>query len=175
MDGETIRLIVVALGAIAAALSAQIIAGAYNSRNTIATIEAARLAAEAQREADRDVEHGRWLRDRKLVAYTTLMSQMQEIDLLIQDTHKFPETADTSRITELASKLASDELMLLVPKKVKSAITSLFPSVRAMIAATADFPEGDERVAAYEKAADEFAARYVKLTALIREDLGAED
>lgn len=175
MDQETIRLLVTGLLTASAGIGGAVIAGFFNRRNTHAVIRAGADAAEATRRHEKSLEHTQWLRDRKLAAYTTLMAQMQELDLLIQDTHKFPGASDTSRIPELASKLGSDELMLLVPKKVDAGITSLFLGVRAMIAATETFPAGEEREAAYEKAADEFATRFVKLRSLIREDLGAKD
>ncbi|MEV7572631.1 hypothetical protein AB0P28_05950 [Pseudarthrobacter sp. NPDC089323] len=175
MDQETIRLIVVALGAVIASLSAQLIAGAFSSQNTAATIAATREAAEAQREADRDTEHDRWLRDRKVVAYANFMSQLKEIDLLIQDTHKFPEMANDEKLSELLAKLTSDELMLLIPKKVESGIMDIIFAVRAMIAVTLQHPAGEERLAAYEAAAQNFATQYNALRTCIRKDLGAED
>jgi hypothetical protein len=70
MEGETIRLVVEACGAIIAGLAGALIAGAFNSENTQATIAAAREASDAQREHDRNLEHDRWLRNRRVEIYS---------------------------------------------------------------------------------------------------------
>jgi hypothetical protein len=174
MDGETIRLIVVACGAIAAGLGGALIAGAFNSRNTVATIEAARVAAHEQREADSEAAQIRWLRDRKVVAYATFLAQVKEMDLLYSDMRTSP-ASDISRLPEIAADLTKDELMLIAPERIRNAIGVVFSGIGAMGAPFRDMAAGDERSAALEAAVGDFTIKYQNLASLMRQDLGVEE
>lgn len=175
MDGETIRLIVVACGAVLAGLSGALIAGAYNSRNTLATIEAARVAAETQREADREVEHDRWLRDRKVVVYANLLAQLQAMDLEIQTLHLRPNQIDMNKLTNMSKELGNDELMLLAPTEIRAAIGPAWRELRGMIALLQTAQPSDEQKDQFEALADDFLTHFKALQVLLRADLGVEN
>lgn len=129
MDGETIRLIVVACGATAAGLGGALIAGAFNSQNTLSTIEAAKAQWDRDRSAqheqwnrDRAAEHEKWLRDRKVQSYAKFLHQVQDMNNMLHDVHEDDDAADTSRLPETMAGLAGDELMLISPEQIKTVV-----------------------------------------------------
>ena len=175
MDGETIRLIVVALGAIIAGLSGSLIAGAFNSQNTQATIEAARQAAQEQREADAETEQTRWLRDRLVQSYAKFLRQVQDLNNTLHDVHEEDDAADPSRLPESMATLAGDELMLIAPKPVKAAVGEVMMAVRQLAFLNATVSDAKERKSQFEAASDDLASKYQKLARLMREDLGTDE
>ncbi|WP_427117020.1 hypothetical protein [Pseudarthrobacter scleromae] len=174
MDGETIRLIVVALGGIVAGVSGSVITGAFSSQNTESTIAAARHAAETQREADRDMEHERWLRDRKVQCYTNFLSHLRELERIVSDFHE-RKRLDTKRITEMTQTLANDELMLIAPRHIYNFAGRVVADAVAIVRTATEAHSNAEQSPAYRGAVDDFIARYSAFERLIRADLGAED
>lgn len=125
-------------------------------------------------EADQNTEHDRWLRDRKFAAYANFIGQVQELNVLIVDLHTDPDS-DVSRLPELAKKSFNDELLLLVPAHIKRTISPVWHGVSRMTALYQEMPAGEERIAAFDKATDQFNADFQKLSKLLRDDLGVED
>ena len=174
MDGETIRLIVVALGGIVAGVSGSVITGAFSSQNTESTIAAARHAAETQREAYRDMEHERWLRDRKVQCYTNFLSHLRALDMLVSDFHDRKQL-DVERVTAMTHTLANDELMLIAPRHIYNFAGLVLADAVAIVRAATAAHIDAEQSSAYRGAVDDFIAKYSALERLIRQDLGAED
>lgn len=176
MDGETIRLIVVALGAVIAALLAQIVAGAFNSQNTLATIEAARVAVEAQREADRDMEHGRWLRDRKVELYTGYVDLAHNIRDSLGEV-KVGAKTDVKPIFEMVRQLAqlAHSVRVLCPRLLNQSAMEVTTSLRAITAVLGDTleskPEAQEK---YSQALAEFHESMGLMELRITDDLGID-
>lgn len=176
MDGETIRLIVVALGAITAGLLGALIAGAFNSRNTLATIEAARMAAESQREADRESEHSRWLRDRKVELYTdlvgavyTVRNALGEIKVGVRK-----EAFSIIDMTKVVYGLSYTVRVLspgLVNQAVRDVIATLQDTTAAMHQVLEEKPGGE---AAYNKAAEDFRDAVTLMELRMTADLGID-
>jgi hypothetical protein len=174
MDGETIRLIVVALGAIAAALLAQIVAGAFNSRNTIATIEAARLAAEARREADRDVEHDRWLRDRKIEVYSKFLEEVHDLELFMADV-AVGTSKDAEGLLKKTRNLPLLQMRVLAPKRVQQAAEDVTMSMTATVIELIGIKtRSSDDEEAYKNARKDFEKKLELLEQWISEDLGIE-
>ncbi|OAE01878.1 hypothetical protein [Arthrobacter sp. OY3WO11] len=174
MDGETARLIVVALGAIIAGIAGQLIAGAFNSRNTIANIEAARVAAETQREADRDVEHDRWLRDRKVEVYSKFLEEVHELELSIAEA-KVGYAGDGPGLSKKARNLSLLNLRVLAPRLVVEAAQEVVQSLRNLIVeliSVKDRSAPDE--AAFHAATEDFRDKVTLLELRISKDLGIE-
>ncbi|MCP9000354.1 hypothetical protein NFC73_11535 [Pseudarthrobacter sp. RMG13] len=173
MDGETIRLIVVALGAIIAGLSGSLIAGAYNSQNTLATIEAARLAAETELEAGREMEHDRWLRDRKIDAYTALINQFRELDQMVREHHSGIYLKGTFDIVQASRNINTLEVRLLAPVNVSAAVADV---ILAMQERFDIFIEDAQKEApdssAFDTATEKLVQKMDRLERLISEDLG---
>jgi hypothetical protein len=117
MDGETIRLIVVACGAIAAGLGGALIAGAFNSRNTLATIQAAKEEAEAQREHERKLGHAQWLRDRKVDVYSKFLEEVHDLELAAVNLY-LGSRKDMNETLQRAGVLSVLHFRVLAPKPV---------------------------------------------------------
>lgn len=168
MDQETIRLLVVACGTIAAGLLGATIAGAYNSRNTLATIEAARVAAEA----DRAAEHDRWLRDRKVDIYSKFLEEVHELRLSVAEV-KVGYSKDTGKLVQQARNLSLLHLRVLAPRLVFDAAQDVMQSISDL---TTELIAVKERSApdlrTYEAAADDFREKVTLLELTISRDLG---
>jgi hypothetical protein len=95
MDGETIRLVATATGAVIAGLGGAGIAGWFNRSNTMATI----AAAELQASLDREQEHAQWLRDRKVKSYAAFLSQVRDLELALSNLYG-AEPMDPRRLKE---------------------------------------------------------------------------
>lgn len=174
MDGETIRLIVVACGAIIAGLGGALIAGAFNSRNTLATIEASREAAETQREADREVEHDRWLRDRKVEAYTKYLADVHELELTIAEI-RVGLKKDTAAVMEKARALSLLSLRVLAPRLVNEAAGDVVTAIKNIINVMPEtLASGQGAYQPYEDAVKEFNSSVTLLELRIAEDLRIE-
>ncbi|WP_026536950.1 hypothetical protein [Arthrobacter sp. 9MFCol3.1] len=174
MDGETIRLIVVACGAIVAGLLGALIAGAFNSRNTLATIEAARVAAEAQRDADREVEHERWLRDRRVEVYSKFLEEAHDLGLHVAWLG-MGYSNDTSELAKKARNLSLLNLRVLAPTVVLDAAQDVMRSTTAL---TTELLAIKERTASSTEAYDAATKRFNEYLALlevrISNDLGID-
>ncbi|WP_284984456.1 hypothetical protein [Arthrobacter sp. efr-133-TYG-118] len=175
MDGETIRLIVVACGAIAAGLCGALIAGAFNSQNTLATIEGARVAAEAQREHEQELEQAQWLRERKVEVYTDHLAKLHELELAIAETKMDYRPSGAPPIATLSRNLSSTlSIRLFAPDQVQVALAELTKVVVSImnVMQVSDAPERD---ALYEQATGLFNQKAGELERLIRQDLGVEE
>jgi hypothetical protein len=176
MDGETIRLIVVACGTIVAGLAGALIAGAFNSRNTLATIEAARLAAQEQRDADIEAEHPRWLRDRKVELYTelvgaayTVRNALGEIKVGVRK-----EALSLIDMTKVVFGLSYTVRVLspgLVNQAVRDVMAALQDTTAAMHLVLEEKPEGQE---AYDSAVGDFRDAVTLMELRMTADLGID-
>lgn len=108
---------VVACGAIAAGLGGAIIAGAFNSRNTLATIEAARETAEAQRKHDRELEHAQWLRDRKVDVYSKFLEEVHHLEFAMLNLY-LGSRKDLNETLQRAGVLSVLHFRVLAPQPV---------------------------------------------------------
>jgi hypothetical protein len=167
MDGETIRLVATAAGAVIAGLGGAWMAGRYNSKNTRATIEAARVQAEL----DRDQEHTRWLRDRKVRCYADFLGQARDVGLALATLHK-EDASKTRQLKEIA--VISDELLIIAPRHIYDQAMKVMTSVSAIVHASMPNPDRTARDAAYDAAHRGFVGEYMGLERLIRKDLGVE-
>lgn len=169
VDQETIRLIVVACGAVTAGLAGALIAGAFNSQNTLATIQAARDVAEAQQEADRDLEQSRWLRDRKVEVYAECLEKARELDLAISAVAAGIES-DTARVATLSRSLSAGHLHLYASDEVKEAVSGVRqafpPALQGLMASLKG--EGKEQ---FEAASQELIRAIQDCEVTVREDL----
>lgn len=163
MDGETTRLVATAAGAVIAGLGGALIAGWFNRKNTKATI----AAATVQWDRDQDLEHRRWLRDRKVVAYSAFLARMREIDVLLHEVHL--NVADNpGRLSDLADVLVGDDLLLIAPPGVSEGVVELAKGLHRVVnVARSDPAEGT-----FLLAADDFADKFTELERQIRADLG---
>lgn len=172
MDGETIRLIVVACGAITAGLGGALIAGAFNSQNAAATIAAAREAAAAQREADREMEHDRWLRDRKVEVYSRFLEEVHELQLSIAEI-QVGFSKDTAAVVKKARGLSSLNLRVLAPRLVVEAAQDVIESIRVMMTSLISIKDGSApNKDGYYAATEDFQEMVTLLELRISEDLG---
>lgn len=176
MDGETIRLMVVACGAIIAGLAGALIAGAFNSENTQATIAAAREAAETQREADRDMEHDRWLRDRKVELYTDYVDLAHNIRDSLGEV-KVGAKTDVKPIFEMVRQLArlAHSVRVLCPRLLNQSAMEVSTSLHTITAVLGDIleskPEAKEK---YRKALAELHESIGLMELRITDDLGID-
>lgn len=174
MDGETIRLMIVAFGSIAAGLGGAVIAGAYNSRNTLATIEAARTAAETRREADQDVEHDRWLRDRKIEVYSKFLEEVHELRLSLAEV-QVGFHQDTNEVVKKARDLSLLHLHVLAPRLVLAAAQDVMKSIRSLMDQLISIKERTaQNTEAYDAEADDFREKVTLLELRISDDLGID-
>ncbi|MET3812437.1 hypothetical protein [Arthrobacter sp. UYEF3] len=172
MDGETIRLMVVACGAVLAGLLGALIAGAFNSQNTQATIEAARVAAETQREADREVEHDRWLRDRRLEAYVDFVNEVRDLDTYIHDLATGLSN-DHAGLVQSAKQLNGLQVRLLAPADVSGAASEVMAGIQGLIRAlTAKEMAGAIDDPSFNAASELLIEKIAKLERLASQDLG---
>lgn len=174
MDGETIRLIVVALGAIIAGITGHVVAGAFNSQNTLATIEAARLAAEAKHAADRDIEHDRWLRDRKVEVYSKFLEELHELRLSIAEV-QVGYIRDTDGLVKKARDLSLLQMRVLAPRLVYEAAQDASGSVRNLLdELMAIKARKAESTKSYDAAVEDFQEKVVLLELRVSNDLGID-
>lgn len=175
MDGETIRLIVVACGTLSAGVGGALIAGAFNSRNTLATIEGARVAAAAKREHEQELEQAQWLRERKVEVYSDHLAKLHELELAIAETKMGYRPSGAPPITELARNLSSTlSIRLFAPDQVQVALSELTKIVVSImkVMQVSDVPERD---ALFEQATGLFNQKTGELERLIRQDLGVDE
>jgi hypothetical protein len=176
MDGETTRLIVVALGAITAGFGGASIAGAYNSRNTLATIEAARVAAETQRDADREMEHDRWLRDRKVQLYTEYVELAHNIRDSLGEV-KVGAVTDVKHILEAIRRLAqlAHSVRVLCPRLLNESAMEVTRSLHTITSILGDLleskPDAKDK---YRQALDTFQEHMGLMEMRITNDLGID-
>jgi hypothetical protein len=69
VDAETVRILIATSGAIVAGFLGSIVAGRWSRGNARLSIDAAEKAAKAERDAAREAERDRWIRDQKREAY----------------------------------------------------------------------------------------------------------
>ncbi|MDQ0672959.1 hypothetical protein QFZ36_000520 [Pseudarthrobacter siccitolerans] len=174
MDGETIRLIVVACGAITAGLGGALIAGAFNSQNTAATIAAAREEAEAQREHERRLEHAQWLRDRKVDVYSKFLEEAHDLHLAMVNLYlgsrkDLDETlARASVVSVMQFRVLSPGPVWLAALRVALSISTLKDALVSIKQRTA--PD----TAFYDKASKELLEHIMHLEKLCSTDLEIE-
>ncbi|MDN4611460.1 hypothetical protein [Arthrobacter burdickii] len=175
MDGETIRLIVVACGAIIAGLGGALIAGAFNSGNTQATIEAARAAAAEQREADRELEHAQWLRDRKIDVYMAYIRKLHSVEIAIAAMKDGIENPGIASITAAVKELfdMSLTMRILAPDNVANTAREVTQILRKIVVAAPDALQlAPEPYEPYETAVVNFRETMVLLELQVAADLG---
>lgn len=174
MDGETIRLIVVACGAITAGLGGALIAGAFNSQNTAATIAAAREAAEAQREADREMERDRWLRDRKVEVYSKFLDEVHELGLSVAEV-QVGFSKDTGVLIKKARDLSLLNLRVLAPRLVVDAAQDVIKSIKVMMTELISIKDRSApNTDGFRAAAEDFNKKVTLLELRISRDLGID-
>lgn len=157
-----------------AGLAGALIAGAFNSENTQATIEAARVAAETAHEADRQVEHDRWLRDRKVDVYSKFLEEAHELRLSVAEL-QVGYAKDTAELVKKARNLSLLHLRVLAPRLVLDAANDVMKSISTL---TTELIAIKQRSApdmkAYESAADDFREKITLLELRISSDLGID-
>lgn len=174
MDQETIRLIVVGLSAIAGGIIGQLIAGAFNSQNTLVTIEAAREAAGAQWEKDQELEHARWLRDKKVDAYSTFIRKIHAMALEMAEVY-YRMDGDPAVSLQQTKDLQVEALRMLSPRPVTLAVEDTLRAHMQLSAVAADAVRNrkqDEE--AYRTAQDAFNESVILLERRMSADLGIE-
>jgi hypothetical protein len=169
MDGETIRLIVVACGAIAAGLAGALIAGAFSSQNTQATISAAREAAEAQRANEREMEQARWVRDKKLEVYTQLLDRTHEVSDALFRVHW--GRGSVPNVIELVEGLKLHSLALVAPLEIVDCYRKVHAAIQTMMVVVTRDDKDDE---AYTSARGKFDREATNLAVLMADDVGIE-
>lgn len=174
MDQETIRLIVVALGAVIAGIMGQLIAGAFNSQNTQASLEAAREAARAQWAKDQELEHARWLRDKKIEAYSAFVRKIHAMALNMAEVyHRM--NGDPSAALQQTKDLQVETLRMLAPRIVTLAVQDTiqaYMKLSEVAVATIRTRVQDEE--AYRSAQDAFTEGVILLELRMSTDLGIE-
>lgn len=174
MDGETTRLFVTALLAVVAGLGGALIAGAFNSENTRTAIYAARQSAQEQREAERQSEHDRWLRDRKVDAYTKYLADVHELELIIAEI-RVGLKKDTGQVLEKARALSLLSLRVLAPRLVNEAAGEVVTSIKNIIKVMPEtLASGHSEYQPYETAVDDFNSNVTLLELRIAKDLGID-
>lgn len=174
MDGETIRLIVVACGAIVAGISGALIAGAFSSENTQTTIAAARDAAQAQLDAERDLEHDRWLRDRKVEVYSKFLEEVHELELSIAEV-EVGFSKDTAALVQKARDLSLLNLRVLAPRLVVEAAQDVIKTIRAMMTEMISIKDRSApNKEGYYAARNDFQDKVTLLELRISKDLGID-
>lgn len=165
-----------------AGLAGALIAGAFNSQNTQATIDASkelwdrdRSAQHEQWNRDRAAEHEKWLRDRRVQSYANFLHQVQDLNNMLHDVHEDDDAADASRLPETMAELAGDELMLISPEQIKTVVGEVMMAVRRLAFLNATVHEAKERKPQFEAASLDLDSKYQKLAGLMRKDLGADE
>lgn len=72
------------------------------------------MAAEMERRADRDVEHDRWLRDRKVDVYTKFLEEVHDLELSSAEI-RVAFRNDTGAVVEKTRKLSLLHMRVLAP------------------------------------------------------------
>jgi hypothetical protein len=170
MDGETVRLVATAAGAVIAGLGGAGIAGWFNSKNTKATIEAAKVQAGLVREQ----EHAQWLRDRKVRCYADFLAHMREIDTFVSNFHG-NKPSDVEPVLTVIRTLGADELMLVAPRHIYTCAVTVMANATAVVRTAIEAHLDSERANIYSSAVSEFISKYGTLERLIRQDLGVEE
>ena len=78
MDPETTRLALTAMGAVIAGIGGALVAGRFNRKIATASFEATQRASLGQDDRNRELEHFRWHRDQKLIAYQNFLVAAEE-------------------------------------------------------------------------------------------------
>lgn len=168
MDGETIRLVATAAGAVTAGFGGAWLAGRYNSKNTRATIEAARVQAELNRQQ----EHTQWLRNRKVKCYADLLANMRQIE----QAYGALDDEDAGKIAKLEKiEAVSQEIFIIAPRHIYDATIEVVKSFSLISRASRPNPDRRARHAEYDAARKTLSTKYTLLERLIRQDLGVEE
>ncbi|UKA60029.1 hypothetical protein [Arthrobacter sp. FW306-2-2C-D06B] len=77
IDGETVRLVATASGAVIAGLGGALIGGLFTRRTTRMTLEASNLSDAARWRREQQLEHDQWHRNRKQSAYENFLLEVE--------------------------------------------------------------------------------------------------
>ncbi|MHA7209673.1 hypothetical protein [Arthrobacter sp. MDT1-65] len=171
MDQETIRLLVAAIGAVIAGLGGAFIAGDFNRRNTKASIKAAAEQAEAARRHDEVLEHAQWLRDRKVAAYQSFISQVREIDQLVGELYAGVNIKGTFDLVLAARKVNTLDIRLLAPEDVWRAAIEAMKATQQLAQVFIDKQESDQSRVDFDAASNVVAEKLEALERLVSHDL----
>lgn len=178
MDQETIRLLVTAVGAVIAGLGGALIAGAFNRKNTVDTIAAAKMTADAQREHERKLEHSQWLRDRKVDVYSRFLEEVHDLHIAMANLY-LSSRKDLNEILHRVGNLSVLHFRVLAPKPVWLAARRVALSLTTLSEAlTAIKQRSAADTALFDKTYNEIHEQITSLEALCSADLeieGADD
>lgn len=166
MDGETVRLITTAASAVVAGLGGAWIVGSFNRRNSEATISAAKV----QWDQDRDLEHSQWLRERKHEAYADFLGKAREIDLTLSELDAGLRQ-DAGPMADTTRALTTTYLHLYGSEEVQAIAANVIEAIQR--AASALHKELDlGHVREFKNASRNLVAMIHTLEHAIRADLG---
>lgn len=169
MDQETIRLLISGLLTAGAGVGVAFIAAVFNRKNTQTTIAAAADTAEAARKHEKSLEHSRWLRDRKMAAYSGFIRHIGNL------AHEFDkaqrtERPDTSAMPAAGGGVFETEVLLLAPPEIAMKAVQVTSAAEAAKKAAGN-THTDEGLATYTTALRSMSENFSALQQLMRKDL----
>lgn len=169
MDQETIRILISGLLTASAGLGGALAAVWFNRKSTKETIRATVETAEAARKHEKSLEHARWLRDRKLAAYTAFVRHIgmmtDELDKAQRGGYPDPEL-----LTAAGGAAFDNEILLLAPSPISQKVLRVTTAAETA-RRTAGNTHTEQGLAKYNEAKATMTKSFTEVRLLMRADL----